>query len=100
VPELTEYVYGVYPPVTLLNGLKLVIVVLTVCDTVVVAPAVAVVVAFTVKLTLTVVLATTLLTSFTLNTTLAAAYVTVGVPDTKPELGSILTPVGNVPELT
>ena len=25
VPALTKYVYGVYPPVTLLNGLKLVI---------------------------------------------------------------------------
>jgi hypothetical protein len=54
----------------------------------------------TVKLTLEVVAATTLLTSRTLNVTLAADCVTVGVPDTNPELGLIVIPVGSVPELT
>jgi hypothetical protein len=42
VPELTKYVYGVVPNSTNEKGLKLVIAVFSVTDTVVVAPAVAV----------------------------------------------------------
>jgi hypothetical protein len=38
--------------------------------------------------------------SCTPNTTLADAYATLVVPDTKPVLLLIVTPVGNVPELT
>jgi hypothetical protein len=83
------------------NELKLVIAVFCCTDNGVVLPATAEIgVTDTVKLTVLVVLATTLFTSRTLNTTLAVAYVTVGVPDTRPELLSIVTPVGNAPELT
>jgi hypothetical protein len=53
---LTKYVYGVVPPVTLLNGLKLVIAEFWYPDTVAVAPATADI-AVTVKLTVEVVVA-------------------------------------------
>jgi hypothetical protein len=43
VPELTEYVYAGNPPITLPNGLKLVIAVLKKAKTVFVAPVVAVI---------------------------------------------------------
>ena len=100
VPALTKYVYGVYPPVTLLNGLKLVMAIFCVALTVVVAPVVAVRAAFTVKETVEVVVATTLLASLTLNVTLAVVYIAVGVPDTRPVLLLIVIPAGNVPALT
>jgi hypothetical protein len=56
--------------------------------------------AVTVKLTVLVVVATSLPASRTLNVTLAAPCTTVGVPLTRPVLGLIAMPVGNVPELT
>jgi hypothetical protein len=65
-----------------------------------VAPAVAVIAAFTVKLTVAVVLAMVPRASVTLNTTLADVYNALGVPDTRPVLELIVTPAGNVPELT
>jgi hypothetical protein len=43
VPELTKYVYGATPLITLANGLKLAIAEFRIADTVVVAPAVAII---------------------------------------------------------
>jgi hypothetical protein len=90
----------VYPLETLVNALKLVMATFCIADTVVVAPATAEIGALTVKETVAVVLATTLLTSRTLNVTLAVVYVAVGVPLTRPVLGLIVIPAGNVPALT
>jgi hypothetical protein len=100
VPETIPYTYGVYPPVTLLNGLKLVIAIVCSPVTVVVAPAVADNGAFTVKLTVTLVVASVLYASTTLNVTLADEYIALGVPDTSPVLLLIVIPVGSLPELT
>jgi hypothetical protein len=71
VPALTKYVYGVVPPVTLANALKLTIAEFCIADTVVVAPATADITAVTVKLTVDVVVANVRYASTTLNVTLA-----------------------------
>ena len=88
-----------YPLDTLVNALKLVIAVLCIADTVVVPPATADIPAVTVNATVTVVTALTFKLSLTANTTLLAACTVVGVPDTRPVVGSNVTPDGSVPEL-